>query len=124
MIERAIENWLINTNEKNYQVPFCQVLISQGHEILDISTHGRLEFGKDIISKDKKGVIHGYQLKTGNIDVPAWDKIYREVKIMPGTGRTIGNDNGLEIKAGYILIGSGPANDGVRGNEFEAILIL
>ena len=75
MIERAIENWLINTNEKNYQIPFCQVL----NEILDLSTHGRLEFGKDIVSKDKEGIVHGYQLKTGSIDIPTWDKIYREV---------------------------------------------
>ena len=79
MIERAIENWLINTNERNYQVPFCQVLISQGHEILYISPHGALEFGKDIISIDKDANIHAYQLKTGNISLSVWDTIHREV---------------------------------------------
>ncbi len=79
MIERAIENWLINTNERNYQIPFCQVLISQGHEILYISPHGALEFGKDIISIDKDDNVHAYQLKTGNISLSVWDKIHREV---------------------------------------------
>lgn len=79
MIERVIENWLINTNERNYQIPFCQVLISQGHEILSISTHGRLEFGKDIISRDQSGTIHCYQLKTGNITLGVWNKIYSQI---------------------------------------------
>jgi hypothetical protein len=79
MIERAIENWLINTNELSFQIPFCQVLISQGHEILYTSPHGSLEFGKDIISKDKKGNVHAYQLKTGNITLAVWDSIHREV---------------------------------------------
>ncbi len=79
MIERAIENWLINTNERNYQIPFCQVLISQGHEILYISPHGPLEFGKDIISKDNHGKIHAYQLKTGKVSLTVWNSIHREV---------------------------------------------
>ena len=79
MIKRAIENWLINTNERNYQIPFCQVLICQGHEILYISPHGALELGKDIISVDKDGNVHAYQLKTGNISLSVWDSIHREV---------------------------------------------
>lgn len=79
MIERIIENWLVNTNERNYQLPFCQVLISKGHEILYVAPHGRLEFGKDIISKDRQGIINAYQLKTGNITTSSWDKNYREI---------------------------------------------
>jgi len=65
MIERAIENWLINTNERSYQIPLCQVLISRGFEILYISPHGQLEFGKDIIAKSPSGEVHAYQLKGG-----------------------------------------------------------
>lgn len=79
MIERAIENWLISTNERNYQVPFCQALLQAGHKILYISSHRPMEQGKDIISIDKEGVCCAYQLKTGNLDLPAWRNIYGEI---------------------------------------------
>ncbi len=50
MIERAIENWLTKTNERNYQAAFCQVLMHQGHRVLFSSSHGPMEQGKDIIT--------------------------------------------------------------------------
>ncbi len=34
MIERAIENWLTKTNERNYQAAFCQVLMHQGEAFM------------------------------------------------------------------------------------------
>lgn len=80
MIERAIENWLINTNERNYQLPFSQTLINEGHEILYVSTHGQLEEGKDICSLDSKGVANAFQLKTGNINLAQWRIIRGEVQ--------------------------------------------
>ncbi len=43
MIERAIENWLIKTNERNYQAAFCQVLMHQGYRVLHSSVHGPME---------------------------------------------------------------------------------
>ena len=79
MIERAIENWLINTNERNYQTPFCQALMVQGHTILYNSRHGPLEEGKDIVTVDKEGKFHAYQLKTGNIDLRVWRDIQGEI---------------------------------------------
>ncbi|MCK4798980.1 MAG: hypothetical protein KAT05_16525 [Spirochaetes bacterium] len=79
MIERAIENWLINTNERNYQIPFCQVLISKGYEILYISPHGQLEFGKDIIVKTPEGDTIAYQLKGGDITLAEFRKIMGEL---------------------------------------------
>ena len=80
MIERAIENWLINTNERNYQVPFCQVLLSKGHKIIYISSHRPMEQGKDIITLDKDGECCGYQLKTGDIDLKKWREILGEIR--------------------------------------------
>ncbi len=80
MIERAIENWLINTNERNYQSPFCQVLLGKGHRILYVSSHRPMEQGKDIISISPDGEYHAYQLKTGKIDIPVWRAILGEVK--------------------------------------------
>lgn len=80
MLERAIENWLINTNERNYQVAFCQALICEGQDIIYNSRHGSLEHGKDIITKDKSGNINAYQLKTGDVNLSAWRNIKGEIE--------------------------------------------
>lgn len=80
MIERAVENWLTKTNERNYQVAFCQVLLSKGHRILYVSSHRPMEQGKDIITIDNDSECCAYQLKTGNIDLKKWREIYGEVR--------------------------------------------
>ena len=80
MIERAIENWLTKTNERNYQIPFCQVLLSKGHRVIYISSHRPMEQGKDIITLDKDGECCAYQLKTGDIDLKKWREISGEIK--------------------------------------------
>lgn len=113
MIERAIENWLINTNELNYQTPFCQALMVQGHTILYNSRHGPMEQGKDIVTVDKEGQFHAYQLKTGNIDVKSWrdmqgeiDELVRLPIVHPSVPK------GSEYKS--YLVCNGEINDGVR----------
>ncbi len=68
MIERAIEHWLTNTNERGYEIPYCQVLISQGHKVMHMSSHGGTEQGKDIITLNKSNRPCAFQLKTGRID--------------------------------------------------------
>lgn len=73
MIEKAIENWLINTNETNYRVPFFQVLLNE-YELVK-NTHGPLEDGKDIIAKDAHGNYIAFQLKSGDINTTEWRKI-------------------------------------------------
>lgn len=80
MIERAIENWLTSTNERNYQVPFCQVLLHKGHKVIYRSSHRPMEQGKDVITTDKTGDCCTYQLKTGDIDLKKWREISGEVK--------------------------------------------
>lgn len=79
MIERIVENWLTNTNEIGYQVPFCQCLVSQGYTILHLSSHGQMEQGKDIISIDETGIPCAFQLKSGHIDAAEWRKIKGEI---------------------------------------------
>lgn len=54
-IARAIENWLTDTKERDYQAPYCQVLSHQGHKILYNSRYGPLEAGKDIVTVDTNG---------------------------------------------------------------------
>lgn len=80
MIERVVENWLTSTNERGYEVPFCQLLLSQGHSVVHLSTHGMMEQGKDVITIGPDGVPCAYQLKAGNIGVVEWREIYSEVE--------------------------------------------
>lgn len=77
MIERLIENWLTNANERGYEVPFCQLLMAEGHRIIHLNRHSPLEQGKDIITLDEKGRLCAYQLKGGDIDIGRWR---REIK--------------------------------------------
>jgi hypothetical protein len=80
VIERAIENWLTRTNERNYQAAFCQVLMHQGHRVLHSSVHGPMEQGKDIITVGPDGECHAYQTKTGNIGLSEWRGISGEIQ--------------------------------------------
>lgn len=80
IIERAVAHWLTEANERNYQLPFAQVLMSEGYTVIQISTHGQLEEGKDIVAKDRRGHIHAYQMKGGNITIPVWRSIKEEVQ--------------------------------------------
>ena len=79
MLERAIENWLTNAGEKQYQSAFCQVLMQQGHRVLRVSKHRSTEEGKDVVSIDRKGQCNAYQLKAGPINVDAWRAIHGEL---------------------------------------------
>lgn len=80
MIERAIENWLINTNEKNYQIAYCQVLSQKGQKVIYVSSHRPMEQGKDIVTINSSSDYCAYQLKTGNIDLKEWRNILGEIK--------------------------------------------
>lgn len=63
MIERIVENWLIEANERLFQYPFCQILANKGHTVLHMTRHCAMEQGKDIISIDAEGNICAFQLK-------------------------------------------------------------
>lgn len=81
MIERVIENWLTSTNERGYEIPFCQLLASQGHRILHLSSHGPQEQGKDIITIAPDGVPCAYQLKgERDLSLNMWRKIRPEIE--------------------------------------------
>jgi len=63
---------LTSTPERGFEVPFCQLLISEGHRIVHIDSHSQQEEGKDILTLDPDGQLCGYQLKRGNINVSRW----------------------------------------------------
>ena len=46
MQEKLVENWLTNVNELSYQLPFCEVLVARGYDVIHVSSHGRGEHGK------------------------------------------------------------------------------
>jgi len=78
MKNRVTENWLINANELAFEIPFCQLLISQGYKLIHKTRHGPFEQGKDIIAS-KDGEYYGFQLKSGNITQQKWQSILAEV---------------------------------------------
>lgn len=71
-LEKTIESWLTRTSELGYTLPFCQVLLAQGHAVCHISRQNAFEQGKDIITVDAAGVANAYQLKSGNITDHRW----------------------------------------------------
>ena len=79
MIEKIIANWLTNSNERNYITPYCQLLLSKGHKLIYVSTHGPFERGKDIITQNPKGGIEAFQLKGGDIALKKWQSIEGEI---------------------------------------------
>ena len=81
MIEKLIENWLINVHELGYTIPFCEVLISRGYTIVKISRQGRGELGKDVIARSSRGELHTFQLKgPADITLREWQSIQDEVR--------------------------------------------
>ena len=70
---------MTSVNERQYQIPFCQVLAAEGETILYVSTHGPFEKGKDIITRTSTGEVRAYQLKAGDIGLSDWRKIYGEI---------------------------------------------
>jgi hypothetical protein len=79
VIERVIENWLTSSNERSYQIPFCQLLAAEGETVVYISSHGPFEQGKDVITIDEDGKPRGYQLKCGNLGLSEWRRYKGEI---------------------------------------------
>jgi len=79
MIEKLLENLLINTNERGYMIPYCQLLVSKGYKLLYISPHGMLEEGKDIIALNTNGKPEAFQLKSDDITLGQWRSIQGEI---------------------------------------------
>jgi hypothetical protein len=63
VLERLVENWLINAGERGYEVAFAQMLAAEGHRVLQGPVHHPFEHGKDILTISSEGQLHAYQLK-------------------------------------------------------------
>ena len=63
MLEKLVEYWLDNANERGYQPVFTQIILAQGHRVMHSTRHSAIEFGKDIITIDRDGTPCAFQLK-------------------------------------------------------------
>lgn len=83
MIERLLEDWLTNANERSFQIPFAHALASQRYKVLHVSRHCAMELGKDIIAIAPDGVPCAYQLKGAagrNITLSKWrDELAKQI---------------------------------------------
>lgn len=79
-VERVVEDWLTNSDERGYQLAFAGCLARERHAIKHVSTHESLEHGKDIVSRAPEGHVCAYQLKAGGINKRRWREIRDEVR--------------------------------------------
>ncbi len=79
MLTKLVENWLNSSTEREFELPFRQLLIDEGKCILHASTHGQLELGKDIYALAQDGALEAYQLKTGPVTQGEWSRIRSQV---------------------------------------------
>jgi hypothetical protein len=63
VIERLLEAWLDSASERSYQIPFCQMLMADGHRLIHSTRHSPIELGKDIVTIAGDGTSCAYQLK-------------------------------------------------------------
>ena len=89
VIERLIENWLTNAGERGYEVPFAQLLASEGHRIIQGPVHHPFEHGKDILSFADDGELHAYQLKgPGLVNLGDFERIQGQLLALAGAAIT------------------------------------
>lgn len=79
MIERVVESWLTSANERQYQIPFCQLLAAEGETVVYISPHGQREQGKDVITLGHDREPRAYQLKAGRVTLKDWREYHGEI---------------------------------------------
>ena len=84
MKERLVEDWLTRINERGYEIPFCQSLISKGYRILRCG-HSPTEHGKDVIAIAPGGAVCAYQLKSGDVSQSEMTKHHEQIVMLVET---------------------------------------
>lgn len=84
MKERLVEDWLTRINERGYELPFCQALLSKGFKILRCG-HSPTEHGKDVLALSPDGVVCAYQLKTGDFSQADVNKHHAQMVMLVET---------------------------------------
>ncbi|MXX71879.1 MAG: hypothetical protein F4205_08425 [Gemmatimonadetes bacterium] len=65
VIENLVDVWLTEASERSYETAFGQLLVIEGHRVIQGPMHHAHEHGKDIIALDSEGNLCAYQLKGG-----------------------------------------------------------
>jgi hypothetical protein len=81
MKERLVEDWLIRINERGYEVPFAQSLVSKGYRVLRVG-HSPTEHGKDVLAIAPDGAVCGYQLKSGDFGQADVSKHHEQLNML------------------------------------------
>lgn len=81
MKERLVEDWLTRINERGYELPFCQTLVSRGFQILRCG-HSPIEHGKDVIALSPDGAVCAYQLKTGDFGQAEINRYHEQINML------------------------------------------
>ena len=66
MIENLVDVWLTEASERSYEAAFGQLLVIEGHRVIQGPMHHAHEHGKDIIAWNPEGQLCAYQLKGGS----------------------------------------------------------
>lgn len=66
MLENLINAWLTDASERSYEAAFAQLLVLEGHRVIQGPMHHAHEHGKDIIALDPERQLCVYQLKGGS----------------------------------------------------------
>ena len=116
MDERLVEHWLTSVNELAYQLPFCEVLLAEGYEVLYVSAHGRGEHGKDVVARRADGVLCSFQLKGGDVRLGEWRDIRGEVEELVQLPVRVPGVDEAESHVPHLV-----TNGEVRGDAVESI---
>ena len=82
VIENLVDVWLTEASERSYEAAFGQLLVIEGHRVIQGPMHHAHEHGKDIIAWDPAGNLCAYQLKggnTGKLDKPAVEETQNQL---------------------------------------------
>lgn len=117
MQEKLVEHWLTSVNELTYQIPFCEVLVSKGYDVLHVSTHGRGEHGKDVVARSRRGRLFTFQLKGGDVSLRDWREIRGEVEELVQLPVRVPGVNESEPHIPVLV-----TNGEIRGDALESIV--
>ena len=81
MIENLVDVWLTEASERSYEAAFGQLLVIEGHRVIQGPMHHAYEHGKDIIAWNSGNELCVYQLKggKGKLDIAAVEKVQSQL---------------------------------------------
>ena len=81
MVENLVDAWLTEASERSYEAAFCQLLVIEGHRVVQGPMHHAYEHGKDLIAWNPGEELCVYQLKggPGRLGLGSFEKIQRQL---------------------------------------------